>query len=669
MIDPKATPDVQLIDAKKLLKLAEGHWSDAYDEMRESVRFRHNTDSTGQWAAADVNILKQQGRPVLTMNIVAHKIESVVGMHEENRKCFTAQAVGDEDRATADLVNAVLASIGSETSQSEIERESFERQMTIGECDIALSTSRDSENPSWLAIKLSPILPTDIAWDPAAERRDASDARYFFWSRWMTKQEFIAEYPEKTDEVNQLFSEEGNGMGLPGADSDVQDGNDYQHRREGRLGDFIDRKRGELRVVHMECRYPARVKKAQTEIGVQVVDDATAEMFGMTGVPVFEVWEDTYYWLEFANEFVLFSGVSPEPFKGFTVKRAQCYRDDDTGYPYGIVRNLRDPQRNVNKATTMGIEHIVNQSKPGWIAEQGAIPDVKKFDDANATGQTTIVASGALAGGAIQARTVPIYSDAAAKHLDFSMGLLDKISGIYMDAESPVRGQEAATTVLLRDRKALRSMVQPMRNFERMQQELAWAILEIVATTMPTDQILSLAGDSNRWQVDPAGQIIDTERQVPVNIRTLRQLKLDLEPESVDASEMKSVHELSLLMQLVTVQIPVEPEVIYSRLPVSRAEKESLKNYARKLEEGQAQAAQQQQQMAEQQLTSEANRKDAEVQVKAASQQETARHNQTDEKLDLVVELLKIISQGETAQLQARVAAAKQAQSQLSGAA
>ena len=666
MIDPKASPELQIIDAKRMLKQWESHWSDAYDEMREAVRFRHNTDQTGQWAAADVNVLKQQGRPCLTMNIVAHKIESVVGMHEENRKCFTAQAVGDEDRATADLVNAVLSSIASEMSQSEIERESFERQMTIGECDIALSTTPDSENPSWVKIKLSPILATDIAWDVSAERRDASDARGLFWSRWMTKQEFIAEYPDKKDEVEQLFSEENSLSSTYPVESDMDDGDDYRHRRQGRLGDFVDRKRGEIRVVHMECRYPEKVKKAQTEIGVQIVDDMEAEAFQLQGIPVFEVWEDTYYWLEFAHEFVLFSGRSPEPFKGFTVKRAQCYRDDDTGYPYGIVRNLRDPQRNVNKATTMGIEHIVNQAKPGYLAELGAIPDLKKFDEANATGQTALVANGALTGAAIQPRSIPIYSDAAAKHLDFSMSMLDKVSGIYMDAESPVRGQEAATTVLLRDRKALRSMVQPMRNFVRLQEEIAWSILEVVAQAMPTDQILALAADSNRWQVDEQGQIIDTERQVPVNIRTLRQMMLDLEPESVDASEMKAVHELNLLLQLVmTEKVPVDPEIIYSRLPVSRAEKESLKNYNRSMQEQQGQAAQQQQQLAEQQLATEAQRKDQEVQVKAMTAQETARHNQTTEKMDLVVELLKIISTSETAELQAKVSAAKQAQSQL----
>jgi hypothetical protein len=386
----------------------------------------------------------------------------------------------------------------------------------------------------------------------------------------------------------------------------------------------------------------------------------------MTGREVFDVWEDEFYWLEFCElPAPLFAGPSQEPFKGFTLRRSQCYRDDDTGYAYGLTRNLRDPQREINKSISASNEQFVLQSKPGWIAEQGAIPDLKKFDEANAQGTTAIVNNGALAGGMIQKRDVPIYSDAVARRLEVSLGLVDKISGVYMDAESPVRGQEAATTVLLRDRKALRSMVQPMRNFELLQQEVAWSILEVVANTMPTEQILALAGDSNRWQVDEQQQIIDTERQVPVNIRALRQLKFDLEPESVDASEMKSVHELSLLMQLVTVQVPVEPEVIYNRLPVSRAEKEGLKNYARKLEEGQAQAAQQQQQMAEAQLQTESQRKQAEVQVKAAAQAETARHNQTDEKLDLVVELLKIISTSETAQIQAKVAAAKQAQSQL----
>lgn len=670
MIDFTKEPTEQVIEAKKVLQHWESHWGDSYDEMRAAVRFRHNTDGTGQWKDDDVRVLNEQGRPVLTMNLVAHKIESVVGMNEENRKRWTAQAVGDEDKAAADLVNAVLGSIGADTMQNEIEREAFEREVTIGEANIAISTTPDPENPAWVKIRLSPIFATDIAWDPASERRDASDARGLFWSRWVTKDEFKAEYPHLTGQIDELFNEDGGTLGMGVSSTDDQGETDYSRRREGRLGHFIDRKRGELRIVHYECKSPRRVIKATTPAGVQQIDEETAEALRLSGRPdvqIAEVWEDVYYWLEFTHiAEPLFTGLSPEPFKGFTVKRAQCYRDEDTGYPYGLVRHMMDPARDVNKAFSASQEHIMLQAKPGWTAEQGAIPDLKKFEEANATGGTAIVNNGALAGGQLLERKPAIYSDAQGKRLEIAMSMLDRVSGIFMDAESPVRGQEAATTVLLRDRKALRAMVQPMRNFERMQEELAWAIIEVVANVMPTDQIVALAGDSNRWQIDPSsGAVIDTERKVPVDLRSLRALKFDLEAESVDASEMKSVHELNLLMQAKAVEIPIDPEVIYSRFPMSRSEKESLKAYARNLEAGQAQAAQAEMQTAQQQLAAQNAKDQAEVQIKAAAQQETARHNQTDEKLDLVIELLKILQASEAAKLQADTAAAKQVSASL----
>jgi hypothetical protein len=383
-------------------------------------------------------------------------------------------------------------------------------------------------------------------------------------------------------------------------------------------------------------------------------------------VTLHEVWEDTFYWLEFTHlDEPLFHGKSPEPFKGFTVKRAQCYRDDDTGYPYGLVRNLLDPARDVNKAFSASQEHIMLQAKPGFIAEMGAIPDLKKFDEANATGQTALVTSGALSGGSIQPRAVPIYSDAQGRRLDTAMTMLDRVSGVFMDAESPSRGQEAATTVLLRDRKALRGMVQPMRNFQRLQQQVAETIIEIVAAAMPTEQILELASDSGRWQQDEQGQIVDTERKVPVNIRALRQLQFDLEPESVDSSEMKNVHELNVLMQMKSVEIPIDPEVIYNRWTGSRSERESLKNYARKLDEANAQAGSEQQKMAEQQIAIESSRKQSEVEVKAMTAQETARHNQADEKLEMILGLLKLLQASEASKLQADTMAAKQVEASL----
>lgn len=656
MIDITKSDEDVLMDVLKMLRRAEAFWSKQREEMVDADKFLHNTDNEGQWPQELIAQLEEEGRPVNTMNLLINKVQSVVGMCEENREQCLVVGVGDEDRALADFVNAILRKVNKEINRDELESEMFEHATVRGEHALALDVERSPKNPTWVKFILNSIDAIDVDWDPGTVQRTRMDSRYVFWSRWVSKDDFKAEYPKFADKVDELFSSRNSSMDFTNQfDSSALDLDDYAHRAFN-LGFFVNQKTNELRIIRFECRRPVKKRFALVEGEHVPVDEGTAEAIESRRkenpyLPqIVSAWDEEVYWVEFVRSMVLYKGPSQTPFDGYSLIPQVFFMDTATSQAYGLIRHGRDPQQDVNKAFSQSLDHMMSAGKPGWVAEQGALLDKEAFEeDLQTGGSVAVVKDGAISGNQVKERLVTPFNEAVIQRLEQAIKLLDLVTGVVQTAESPSRAAEAATTTALREKRSLRAIIKPMRLFQHAQAMLTKKLVETIGRSMPVDQMLAYAGDPERWVVDETtGALMDTQRGVPLDLQSLRDVDVNLEFQSTPSSDLQRMNELGVLLQVAQLgQMPVEPEILASRLPLSRAEQEAFRKHIQEAAQAQAQTAQQQQQLATQQIMGEIERKMQEVQVKMAQVMETGRHNKQSEFSDFILGLLAILEKAE----------------------
>ena len=117
--------------------------------------------------------------------------------------------------------------------------------------------------------------------------------------------------------------------------------------------------------------------------------------------------------------------------------RYQCMtgkRDRNKGTYYGLVKAMMDPQRFVNKLYSEVIHIIRTNAKGGLIAEEGAIKDVRKFEDSYAQADAiTYVENGTLSnqGGArIQPKVPPPIPPAVFSMMEFARDMVRACTGV-----------------------------------------------------------------------------------------------------------------------------------------------------------------------------------------------------------------------------------------------
>jgi len=339
--------------------------------------------------------------------------------------------------------------------------------------------------------------------------------------------------------------------------------------------------------------------------------------------------------LDFIGSDILETYDTVGPFDGFSIVNYAYAMDEETGTPYGMVRNLMDPQQELNKAVSLKIEHIAQMTNVGTIGEKDAVTDETQFtDEMRRPGGHAVVERDALVEGRVREKAVSPPNAAVIERAATAVDLLNEISGIPSSvAVTAAEAQQGGVGVTIRYNKARQSVSGPFGNFEEMQTALFSKVVETIVNAMPDDQIQSLVS-SDRYRVQN-GMIIElTPQQGPqgsqpqptqiVPIRDMRTLNYNIDLENKSENSTLRMLELSTLQQLQQSGVPVDPDVLVEMATSSRSRRERLKQYVDQVQQAQSQAAQAQAQAQEQQVAALAQIEQAKVQVQAQKSQADA---------------------------------------------
>ncbi len=370
-------------------------WAEGLDGQRswrgraeECIRF-YKGFSQKQWDAADLQVLQTEKRPALTLNKIAPIINFLSGYQRQNRLDITVLPQRPDAQGEAAVVNHIIKqTIDNNNGHYEISAWFDDAIKTgIGWMSGYIDYTHD---PIKGDLKLERVNPLFIVPDPCSTKYDLSDCEYIFRATKVRLKTVMDIFPEKEDEIMA-------GGEIDYADLEI-------HPRENISGDIaysstrilMNQLRPNEQVTIKDCWY---LKTSQVAY-VYIADKGEVIEYGpkdkkldemVAAIPnavIIERQKKTLYKATYIGSVLLqdvkdpLGSVNKLPFVPL-----YAYRDDtETGdNVWGLIDNLIDPQKEINKRRSQSLHILNTQAHSGWLMEDGSIEDEGSFKKQGST--------------------------------------------------------------------------------------------------------------------------------------------------------------------------------------------------------------------------------------------------------------------------------------------
>jgi hypothetical protein len=382
-------------------KIVENQWQ-AYTRARDSghlewVEEARTFDSYyygDQWDDAVKQTLDAQGRPYYSVNLVLSTVNAVIGEYIKSRQdiSFVPMGKGANQEVSSSLrflFKQIAINNKSEHKEKTVFTDGLIKDRGYFYYYLDFSDNQEGE------IREEVLDPEDVILDPGAKDYDPSTWNEVFVSRWMTPDAIGVLYGlEFRDQVelaaaNGTFGHDSIEWEAPNFGGDHFNTEAFwqpdteevkrvkrirvierQYRRLSRTAFFVDGPTGDMRripegwekersVAFAEQNELQIIWKPERRIRVTITADKLILHDGWS----------------------MFSKISVIPYFPYFRR----------GRPFGLVRNLIDPQDMLNKVTSQEL-HVVNTTaNSGWIFETGSLVNMDRDDLATQGSKTGLV--------------------------------------------------------------------------------------------------------------------------------------------------------------------------------------------------------------------------------------------------------------------------------------
>lgn len=374
-------------DASDGRMIAQENWHrfrEAYDShenyVREATTFS-KFYAGEQWDEADKKRLENEGRPALTLNMILSTINAMIGEQLERKIDITFTAGSGGSEQTAYALNKLSRAILNANEYDDTEETVFADGLIMdrGFFDIRMGFKTNVQGE----ITICSEDPIDVILEANAKEYDPQTWNEVFVSRWMTPDQIGEEYGwDKAEEVLKKAAY-GDVLGRENFEYYDRTFGGGKHRENYTDSEEEVRKLRRVRVVERQhyklCEQwflvdmengdmrPApfgateeQVKAMSTAFGIGYLKRKGRRVRITTSVDDVLLYDD----------WSLYRSFTIVPFFPYFRR----------GKPFGVVRNLLDPQNLLNKTSSQEL-HIVNTTaNSGWIIEEDSLVDMDAED-------------------------------------------------------------------------------------------------------------------------------------------------------------------------------------------------------------------------------------------------------------------------------------------------
>lgn len=311
---------------RRLFRAFEANKSREQEEQKESRRYYSGRQLTDK----QLKVYQKRNQPPIWDNRIARKVDFLVGVEQRMRRDPKAFARGPEDQKAADTATASLRFVCDQARWETIASDVAHDGMVSG---VGVAWIGIENGKRGLDVKAKRGQVDRFFYDPRTALPDFSDARYMGMHLWQDIEDIKAEYPQHAEMLDAMVDRE-NGVTLTILDEE----------RDEQWGDFEHRR---VRVV---------------------------EMYERKMTPQGAVW----YFCKFTGTLELESGVSPyldeygQPDCPYVAWSPYI---DERGDRYGVVRNMRPMQDEVNQRRSKAL-HMMGSRR--LHMRKGVVDDVDK---------------------------------------------------------------------------------------------------------------------------------------------------------------------------------------------------------------------------------------------------------------------------------------------------
>jgi len=527
-------------------------YHDEFFKTMEEAEGIYEGDKTAHWGKnkatgkAVWEEVEATGRPALVKNKVFPLINLLCGI--QSQEPIESRFIGrsTEDMPVADATSEVIKWIGSRGKYEDKTSMQFMRGAISGRGWLGIEQI-DSEKEIFGTTTLITVLDTgEVLYDRKSREFDLSDADYLIRVKTITRSEVRNNWPDKEKDLTAYFGF---------LDNDISKRNAPESRlstmrRNVQIGELWYRVYKEVNIVvdsfnggvHFVDDIPqekiAEITQANPHLRVIKKHVKTMKLIRQCGLS--------------SRGVLLDYGDSPYEDNLFPYVPFFGYRGRN--HDFGVVKNLIDPQREINKRDSQ-ILHMINTTPKTRI-----ITDDSDLADRFEQGQDVVVTA---KGAKFQLVPPPQFPEAHARMVESNKHDIKDISGINDNLQgNKSNSNEPGIVVSLRQKQGMTMVASLLKNLQASVELGSKLMLSRMRQFMKPEQIARILGE-------------DTLKKYPGIVEMVLSKEsedFDIEVIQVPSSPTVRAENFVKLTQLMNLKIPIPPDVVIDASDVPQKE-------------------------------------------------------------------------------------------------
>ena len=334
-----------------------------------------------QWDESDAQTLRERGQMPLVFNVVASTCDWVIGTEKRSRTDFKILPRRKQDGKPAEKKTELMKYLSDANRTPFTVSRGFEDTVKAGLGWIEDGYQGEGEAESiysryenW----------RNMLWDSTSIEPDLADARYVIRSKWLDLDIAISMFPKRAAVLKRAASSGINFSSMDSYGDYPMDGPEAENTGHGFFSgqqrDQLDYERQRVRVIEMWIRTPVLTPKMSGGLfNGEIFDplsEGHAEAVHNGDAQVVEKVAMRMHVAIFCTAGMLWFSQSPYRHNQFPFTPIWGKRRAKDNLPYGLIRNIRDLQSDINKRASKAL-HILSSNK--IIMDEGAVDDVDEL--------------------------------------------------------------------------------------------------------------------------------------------------------------------------------------------------------------------------------------------------------------------------------------------------